>query len=387
MGTTTTAPERRLDLDWIRILAVLLLIPFHSARVFDIFEPFYVKNADLSVPLTFLIGFLVVWQMPVLFLVAGASTWYALRHRTSGQYVTERLKRLMVPFVFGTLVIVPPQMYLALLHRSETSTSYLEYYPRFFELRPFDIPDYTGVGFSWAHLWFILNLFVISLVAFPLLMWLRGEGGRAVVSRLGGFVDRGWGILLFALLLVLVGDLPDLDGKPIFMHLTLFVLGFVLASDDRFGLAMVRNRWPALILGTATMLLFLWVEGFGIELADDSIEDVAYYVARNSNVWFWLVAILGFGQKHLTADNRVLRYVRDAAYPFYLLHQTVIIVVAFFVVQWSADSLMKFSVITTCSLVVTIGLYDLLVRRMGATRFLFGMKPKARDTMPKVATL
>jgi glucans biosynthesis protein C len=386
MGTTTTAPERRIDLDWVRIVAVLLLIPFHTARVFNLGEPFYVKNADLSVPLTFLIGFLVVWQMPILFLIAGASTWYAMKHRTTGQYVSERLKRLMVPFVFGTLVLVPPQMYLALLHRSETSASYLQYYPRFFELRPFDIPDYTGIGFSWAHLWFILNLFVISLIVLPLLLALRRGVGQAMVSRLAGFADRGWGILLFAVLLVLVGDLPEPDGKPIFTHLTLFVLGFVLASDARFGRAIQRNRWPALVLGAATMSVFFWVEMWGIEFADNSVEDVAYYVIRNCNVWFWLVAILGFGQRHLTADNRVLRYARDAAYPFYLLHQTVIIVIAFFVVQWNADTLLKFSVIAVCSLVATIGLYDLLVRRTNATRFLFGMKPKARMAVAQLAS-
>lgn len=374
--STTTASERRLDLDWVRIVAVLLLIPFHSARVFNLGEPFYVKNADLSVPLTFLIGFLVVWQMPLLFLVAGASTWYALGHRTSGQYVSERLRRLMIPFVFGTLVIVPPQMYLALLHRSETSASYLEYYPRFLELRPFDIPDYTGIGFSWAHLWFILNLFVISLFVLPLLMWLGRGAGRAAVSRLAGLVDRGRGILLLAVLLVLVGDLPEPDGKPIFTHLTVFVLGFVLASDERFGRAMQRNRWPALILGAATMSVFFWVEMSGIQLADNSFEDVAYYIVRNCNLWFWLVALLGFGQRHLNADNRVLRYARDAAYPFYLLHQTVIVVIAFFVVQWSADPMVKFSVIAVSSLVATIGLYDLLVRRTNATRFLFGIKPR-----------
>ena len=256
MGANGAAPERRIDLDWLRILAVLLLIPFHTARVFDVFEPFYVKNADLSGSLTFLVGFLSMWQMPVLFLIAGASTWYALSRRSGGEYLSERAKRLMVPFVFGTLVLVPPQMYVALLHRSSTLGSYLDYYPHFFELRPFEIPDYTGIGFSWAHLWFILNLFVLSLIALPLLLALRKGAGRAIVSRLAGFIDRGWAILLLAILLVLVGDLPRLDGKPIFTHLMVFVLGFVLASDVRFGRAMERNRWAALVLGLSGLPKF-----------------------------------------------------------------------------------------------------------------------------------
>lgn len=386
MGTMTAVRERRVDIDWIRILVVLLLIPFHSARVFNIGEPFYVKNADLSLALTSIILFLVVWQMPILFLLAGASTWYALRHRSSGQYLGERLKRLMIPFLFGTLVLVPPQMYLALLHRGDMPGSYLEYYPRFFELRPFDIPDYTGIGFSWAHLWFILNLFVISILALPLLLALRSERGQALVSRLAGILGRGWAILLLAILVVLVGDFPEPDGKPIFVHLTLFVLGFVLASDARFSLALQRNRWPALLLGLATMSVFMWVEISGLEFADGSAEDVAYYLTRSCNLWFWLVAILGFGQRHLNADNSLLRYARDAAYPFYLLHQTVIVGIAYFVVQWSADPIVKFSVIAVSSLVATIVLYDLLVRRANGIRVLFGMKPKPRVAIPQVVS-
>ena len=153
MSKSGAAFERRNDLDWVRILAVLLLIPFHTARIFDTLEPFYVKNTGLSTGVTYIVViFLNKWHMPILFLVAGASTWFAMRARSSGQYIVERLKRLMIPFIFGTLVIVPPQMYFALLHRASTSASSLEYYPTFFQIRPPLMPDYTGIGFTWAHL-------------------------------------------------------------------------------------------------------------------------------------------------------------------------------------------------------------------------------------------
>jgi glucan biosynthesis protein C len=127
MGKSVAAFEKRNDIDLMRILAVLLLIPFHTARIFDTLDPFYVKNNVLSTGLTYIVViFLEKWHMPILFLLAGASTWFALRARSSGQYILERLKRLMIPFIFGTLVIVPPQMYFALLHRANTSASYLE---------------------------------------------------------------------------------------------------------------------------------------------------------------------------------------------------------------------------------------------------------------------
>ncbi len=104
----------------------------------------------------------------------------------------------------------------------------------------------------------------------------------------------------------------------------------------------------------------------------------------NFNLWFWLMAILGLGQRYLNADNRVLRYARGASYPFYILHQTVIVVIGFYVVGWTAAVLPKYLVIAACSLVVSLGLYDLLVRRTNVTRFLFGMKPLPRRVVPQV---
>ena len=108
MNRITSLTSRRYDLDWLRILAVLLLIPFHTARLFDFWEPNYVKNAELSAGLTYQIAFIGPWHMPLLFLLAGAATWYALDFRSDGDYVRERFKRLLVPLAFGVLVIVPP---------------------------------------------------------------------------------------------------------------------------------------------------------------------------------------------------------------------------------------------------------------------------------------
>jgi glucan biosynthesis protein C len=381
MSGTGSASARRNDLDWVRILAVLLLIPFHTARIFDTHEAFYVKNSVLSPGLTYVvIVFLNRWHMPLLFLVAGASTYYALRKRTGGQYIGERLIRLMIPFVFGTLVIVPPQMYFALLHRSSTTASYLGYYPTFFQVRPPGMPDYTGVGFTWGHLWFILNLFVISLAALPLFLSLRTKRGWEATAKIAGFLEKGPAILLPAILFPFVRLLPEIDGKPFFMYLMVFVFGFMLMSDIRYQRALERNRWAALILGLACTAV-----GYVILLSGAAYEDfspgcILIGLVESFSIWFWLIAILAFGQRYLNIDNRLLRYARGGAYPFYVLHQTVIVVIGYYVVQWNAGVAPKFLVIAFGSLTGTIALYDLVVRRTRVTKFLFGMKSKAVRT-------
>ena len=386
MDSADPKPERRNDLDWIRILAVLLLVPFHTARIFDIFEPFYVKNAELSVGLSYLVVFFLSrWQMQILFLLAGASTWYALRRRSGGQYIGERLKRLLVPFVFGTLVIVPPQMYYALLFRSAAPASYLEFYAQFFQFRPPGMPDYTGIGFSWAHLWFILDLLVISLVVLPLFLGLKTRTGQRITAGLGAFLERGPAIFLLALPIPFVDELlPEVDGKPFFIYMLVFIYGFLLMTHSGYQRALDRYKWLALGLALACTTIMGAVEFAGVQFADNSPGDALLFFIRTFGLWFWLMAILGLGHRYLTADNRVLRYARDASYPFYILHQTVIVAIGFYVVQWTAGVLPKYLFIVVCSLVVSVVLYDLVVRRTNVTRFLFGMKPLPRPAAPEV---
>ena len=106
-ASTLSKPQRRWDIDWLRVLAVLMLFPFHTARIFNNYEPFYVKNAEWSDALTYFIYIVHPWHMPLLFLLAGASTWFALGFRSGRQYTKERFVRLLIPFIFGLLVIVP----------------------------------------------------------------------------------------------------------------------------------------------------------------------------------------------------------------------------------------------------------------------------------------
>jgi len=365
-------PERRYDLDWLRVIAVLVLVPFHTARIFDIWEPFYAKNDQVSEALSHLfIGAVGPWHMPLFFLLAGAGTWFALGFRSGGQYVRERFKRLIVPLVFGVLVLVPSQSYLGALTYGNFDGSLFQYYPRFFQVG--DLTGYMG-GFTPAHLWFILFLFGLSLVALPLFLYLRREAGQRLIVKLADFFTRPGAIFLPAIPLVVMIALPDIGGKNPFYYLALFIYGSVLMADTRFGEALDRHKTPALILGSS-ILLALWIAdviGVGVP---GWLWGICYMCFA---AWFLLVAILGFGQKYLNFVNAALKYASQAAYPFYLLHQTVIVIVGFYVVQWNIGVLLKFLIIVVAATVVTALGYELLVKRTNVTRFLFGMKVQVK---------
>jgi fucose 4-O-acetylase-like acetyltransferase len=380
MGTSAPAARRR-DIDWLRIAAVLLLIPFHTARVFNWEEDFYIKNVPTDVPAQRFIDFVGPWHMSLLFLLAGAASWLAFHSRRGGQYAGERFKRLLVPFVFGVLVIVPPQTWLAYNTHHDADLTYWEYLPQFFTTADDGLNGYSG-GFTPAHLWFILLLFVFALVALPLFLWLHDRGGRRVVGFVGGLWQNP---LLLLIVPVLVLVLPwsvmedDLSGQPPIGFFLVFVLGFLLLGDERIYRTIARHWVWILCLGVAASLASMWAE----PRAGGWTEGIGGFAAVKGlyelGVWCMILGLLGLAQRFLTAGGPVLGYATEAAYPFYILHQTVIVAIAYFVVQWDRAPGLKFAAIAVASFALSLLIYELAVRRWGPVRFLFGMKPRKRQ--------
>lgn len=366
-----TEINRRYDIDWLRILVVASLVPFHTARIFDFWEPNYVKNADLSAALSFFIAFFAVWSMPLLFLLAGSASGYALEFRSGAAYLKERFKRLFVPLVFGVLVIVPPQAYIARFQQPGHAESYWQFLPDYFRVRG-DLTGYTG-QFTPAHLWFILYLVLFSSIALPL--FLRLKRNHTFIDWLARECERPGAIFSLAVPLGVTGALPDIGGKNPFVYFTLFLYGYVFMRDVRFQGAIDRHKGAALALGAVTMTVTLVIFGSRIQFPEYSAGDALFFLWRTFNAWFWIIAVLGYGHKYLNSTHRVYRYANEASYPFYILHQTVIMGIGFYAVQWPVNLWLKFLFIALTAFAATLLLYDICVRRTNITRFLFGMKP------------
>jgi glucan biosynthesis protein C len=372
-------PARRYDIDWLRVLAVLLLFPFHTARIFDTWGPWYVKNAALSDALTFFNNLVYPWHMPLLFLLAGASTWFALGFRSGGQYAKERFIRLLVPFIFGLLVIVPPQSYFGLLSHTGFDGSYLEWYPNFFSINSRDMDAYFLGGFTLGHLWFILYLFLFSLLVLPLFLYLRRrDSGKRFMGWMAGFFSLPGMIFLLAIPLFVMAWLLDFYPSPLYF-ITWFVYGFILLADARWERTVDWHKAAGLVLGPVLFLLVAYFNTFGWPRGIPSwLGAVIDIYVRGFAPWFFVIAILGYGRRFLRSSNNFLRYTGEASYPAYILHQTVIVIIGFYVVQWSAGILVKYLTILVAAVVVSTIIYDLLVKRTNVTRFLFGMRLKKK---------
>jgi len=385
----TTKSVRLHYLDWLRVLAILGVFLFHAVHPFDATD-WHIKNADqsLTVTLVFVI-FLYVWGMPLFFLLSGAGSWFALRRRTWRQYAAERTMRLFIPFLIGSILFHPLQVYLEWSHKTQTGV---------FEGRFSEFVINRGIGyqpgfspmiFGWLgyHLWFLGFLFVYALIALPIFMWLKHDGGRRFVGWLARLCDRRGGLLIFILPLVLVQIilrpffLAEHDWADFVFTLVFFVCGYILYTDERF-LQAIRRDWPiTLAIGIVSTLFFFAIGAAGVAMdwavAIGTPEFFLLWIVFSVNSWCWTLFVLNIGMRFLDFTNRWLQYGQDMIMPFFLVHQPVILTIAFFVVQWDADLWVKLLVVVLGSFVISLGVFELLVKRIAPARALFGMK--ARD--------
>jgi peptidoglycan/LPS O-acetylase OafA/YrhL len=387
-------PVRRPELDALRIVVVLGLIFFHSALVFDANDDFYVKNAETTEVTTVLAGLGVVWAMPLLFVVAGIGSRYSLRRRGPAGFARERLLRLGVPLVFATLTIVPVPQYLRL---RAADPGYAESYPRFlvrfFDVRvsPADFPFLLrGEHFETGHLWF-----VVLLLTWSLLLAAAATRRSAATDRLAAAVARPGVILLPALPMAAICAVQmeeGLAGWSRWAYLLFFLSGVVLAGDERFDAAVRRHARAAAILG---VLLFVASAPAFVGVDGDPLTDAAPLAVAGRALfglsgWCCVIAILGLldrrradppGSPPATDGRRasLYRYLGAAALPIYVLHQPIVVAVAYGVVRWEQPILVEYAAIVAASLVLTLAGYDLLVRRTRVTRFLFGMRAEGTD--------
>jgi len=392
---------RRYDIDWLRVIAMLGVFLLHCSRFFDN-EPWHVKAAveQQSEILPIVRGLLLwVWLMEIFFLVSGFATHFALQRRSWDKYLVERAKRLLIPlYTVGLFILIPPQLYFELHTHGQITGTFWERLPDYYRSLPeaiFAKPDlrfpqglapYTFTG----HLWFLQLLFLVSLVTLPALLYLKSERGKLLINKLAGWSNRPGGIFLFVIPLVVIRVglmwMPEYSERTwgVFLwYACFFLFGFILADDARCNEAVKKNGWIGLALwfglfiGVGSVLLFMLGyepdEGQGF-----STLFVIWQVCYSLISWGAMVCILSLAARYLSFTNRLLQYSNEAVLPFYLLHQTVIMIVGWYILPRGADALVSFLMIALISFPSILLLYEIFIRHIPFMRFLFGMVPRKK---------
>lgn len=408
--------ERRSELDLLGMLVVIGLVFFHTAQIFAGGD-FYVMNEPSSIAALVIVAFASLWGMPLMFIVAGIAIWYSLRKRTLGEFVRERTKRLLIPFVVSVPLLIPPQVYYKLKSVPTYHETYAQFFPRFFDVR-FDItkfPLFIGGAppdefFRVSTLYFLFDLYIFTLLLLPFFSYLRSSSGRHYVERFAHFCSRSGNIFLLALPMavteVVLGSYYSGNWNPL-AWVPFIAYGFLFAGEKRIE-ATLHKRWKsALVLG---ILAFIgWFVGLGVLYSALELDPSTDYGALSMTMrflkgfasWFWVVAIMGWINRwqqvgtekeregsEIKLDSRaqslkpslmdrIAGYAKEARLPFYILHHTPIVLIGYYVVQWEINALIKYLVISLSALMVTVVVYDIGIRRTKLTRFLFGMRPKS----------
>lgn len=382
----TQSERRYYHIDWLRVLAMFTIFLYHCARFFDL-RFWHAKNSQLYLEMSVFVSFLGLWIIPLFFVLSGLSSYYSLGHRTGGQYIRARVRRLLIPLVFGTFTLIPPQVYFERVSHSQFTGSFIEFYPRYFD------GFYAfGGNFAWMglHLWYLEFLFIFSLMTLPLFLYLRRETIHSLIPKLASFFKRSGAIFLFAVPLIIVELLVnlqpdgfgrrDMGGWSIVIYPIFFIHGYLIGSDPQFKKTIEKHKVIALIMGVITSVLLLsagYMPSFRRFLGSTG-GYVLVGILRPFSSWCFLIAILGFGGKYLSFNNKVLKYANEAVLPFYILHQSVIVTIGFYIASWNASLLLKYLVISISSFVAIVILYELVVRRINLFRFLLGMKAKRK---------
>jgi surface polysaccharide O-acyltransferase-like enzyme len=322
--------------------------------------------------------------MPLVFLIAGAGSWFALQRRTPGRYARERFMRLLIPFIVGSILLFPLIRYFEWSHYVQTGLVH-GFFPEYLTQLEWE-PNPSLLQTVGDHLWFLGFLFCYSLLTLPFFNWLKGETGQRFVSRMVRLCEFRGGALLFILPLLMVRlslqpISPQYPGWTDFASFLIFyILGYLLFANKRL-LQAIHRDWPILlVVGIAAFLaaatISIATDEFDLELVPRTPLDWAWWTFFTACSWCWTAFMLFVGMRFLNFSNKWMRYSQEAILPFYVFHLPVIVVIAYFVVQWNVGLIPKLLVVGLSAFAVSLGLYQFIIRHVGPLRIMFGMKAR-----------
>ena len=380
--------DRRHDLDWVRILAFALLVLYHVGMYYVSWD-WHVKSPHAGPALEPLMLLSSPWRLSLLFLVSGVASAF-LFERTSGrEFLGTRSWRLLVPLVFGMLVVVPPQSYYEVVEKLPGGyhDGYLAFWARYLAAdggfcRDGDCLDLP----TWNHLWFVAYLWVYTVVLWTLLRLAPPAPDR--VQRWLDRVLSGPGVLLWpavflvAARMLLVARFESThalvdDWYNHAQYLPLFLLGWLLAHREAAWRRLEALRWPALVIAGCCYAFIAWYFQRYAEVAPPDALRLAQRVAWGVNQWTAIAALLGFARRLAPGDGPARRYLTEAVFPVYILHQTIIVVAARWLRPLSLEPVLEGPLLVVLTFAVAFGAFE-CIRRVAPLRPLFGLRPVRR---------
>ena len=389
--------DRRHDLDTLRVIAFALLILYHAGMVYVVDWGFHIKSPTLLAWVEWPMVLVNRWRMALLFLLSGITLGLVLARRSTGWLAGLRSWRLLVPLAFGIVAVVPVQAWCEARMLGTYEAGFGPFLLRYLQFRPWPAGTFTGAdyGFTWNHLWYLAYLWVYTMLVLLALPVLRAMGGPHLAEWL---TTRGRWLLwtlpvlwwLFALL-VLAPRYPSTHAlvDDWFNHAKyapVFAFGVLVAHRAAVWAALDTYRWAFAgfaVLG-ATVYMALRVIGRLLDTGAMSAAGLEAWMplagwrlvsacAHALYAWTALLALLAWSARLLHRPWPGLRYASEAVYPWYILHQSLIVLAAYWLIPLGLGPLWEPLLVLAITIAGCLLLHELLIRRVPGLRPLFGL--------------
>lgn len=368
--------QRKYDIDWLRTIIVLTIIPFHAFIVFDQ-NPnaiVYMKDKVNVSAFTAICTVIDRFHMVTLFLLSGIAIYYSLQNRSIKAFLSDRLKKLFLPLIVGSIALNPVMTYFWSLHEGRNE-SFIEHYIGFFMKNPGEFTGLNG-GYTPAHLWFILYLFVFSLIGIPFFLWLRSARSERVRRSLAAFFYKPMALILLAVPYCFIYLIEILDEKNPIAYLYILLIGCIFATDERYLKALNRDKWIYTALSVLMYILFFHYRDTNFLYADALAGYSFDFLVKFLKI-IPAYALIGLFNCYINKKSELLNYLSKACYPIYVIHMLILTAISFVVVKFDVSPIYKLLTIVIASYAVCFLFYEAL-RRAQRFGLLFGI-PESKE--------
>lgn len=381
-SATATPGQRRHDIDALRALAFLFVILYHVGMYYVAGWHWHLKSPHAAEWLPWPMVALNLWRMDLVFLISGVSLGFLSRGQGTWGLLRSRGLRLLLPLAFGMAVIVPYQAYAQGVANGHVAPGFGAFLLRYLSMSapwPRQAFDGAEFGITWNHLWYLPYLFTYTaLVALTLPLW-NSAAGQRLRRAFNGL--RGWKLLVLPVVplllwtLLLAARFPATHNLVRDFHLhslyfTLFLYGYWMGVDTGVWKELERLRRVSLALAVAVIAVFFALRASARGPASGPLMDTL----RMLYLWLAVAAILGHGHRHLNRPWPWLRWANESVYPWYVLHQTLIVAGITVLAPLALGPVAEPVLLVALTLAGCWLLTDGLIRRVGILRPLFGLK-------------
>jgi len=366
------------ELDWLRVILIFAVFLHHVCMPFN-GDGWHIMNSESSKLLDDIMVYFEQFRLPILFFISGVGSVILLSKVSAKKFTLDKVTRLLIPLLIGSLLIVPPQTYIENIDKFQ---SYWQAFPK------------LALNFETNHLWFIEYLFVFALLAIPLNFLLHSRLGSSVVSSVEKLAKFKGGLFLLVVVLISVKIyfslmFPSDDNKienlsSSMYYFVFFISGMIFIRNNNIWQAIREQRLCNLIILSLSTIIF-YAYYYSPDLSEYLSLDARWsiwWLVCCLVAWSALLTILGYAQYYLAKTPKWLHLSNELIYPFYIFHQTVIVVIGFYVITWQTSIPIKIMSLFGLSFIVTSLICFYIIKSFNVLRFMFGLKANIKQRWP-----